>query len=51
MHTIEVPCLCDDIEQCLMERYVSDVRILELELAELKAELIRRGDGERWPTP
>lgn len=29
MHEVYVLCACNDIEQCTMERYVSDVRILE----------------------
>lgn len=26
-HEVTVPCNCEDIEHCVMERYVSDVRI------------------------
>lgn len=32
MHEVLVPCRCDDIEHCIMERYISDVRILIAEL-------------------
>jgi hypothetical protein len=33
-HEVQVLCSCDDIEQCRMELYVSDVRILKAELEE-----------------
>jgi len=35
-HEVYVLCSCNDIEQCRMERYVSDVRILVEELRALK---------------
>lgn len=44
-HLIEVACLCDDIEYCSMERYISDVRIL---LAEINATL-DNFDAEHHP--
>jgi hypothetical protein len=31
-HEVSVPCNCGDIEHCRLERYISDVRILEREL-------------------
>lgn len=37
-HEVYVLCNCDDVENCRMELYVSDVRILEQELRRLKAE-------------
>lgn len=39
-HIIEVFCSCDDIERCVMEKYISDVRIL---LAEVD---VRRDQAE-----
>lgn len=38
-HFVEVPCSCENIEQCVTELYISDVRILiaALETAEESA--------------
>ena len=41
MHEVTVPCVCGDVENCLTERYISDVRIAQAELAALYGALKR----------
>lgn len=40
-HEVRVLCLCEDIEMCRTEIYVSDVRIALRELAAAKARIER----------
>lgn len=40
-HEVHVLCGCDDIEACVMELYVSDVRILQAELERVRADAER----------
>lgn len=44
-HEVAVLCLCDDIETCETERYVSDVRLALRELQRLKTAI-----EEAWVT-
>lgn len=45
-HEVQVLCSCDDIEQCRMEVYVSDVRLLIAELEQARATLDLEGTAE-----
>lgn len=38
-HTVEVACQCEDIEDCVLEKYISDVRILAAEYQRLRNRL------------
>jgi hypothetical protein len=42
-HTVEASCSCPDVENCRMERYLSDIRLLELELSVARLALLRAG--------
>jgi hypothetical protein len=35
-HEVSIMCLCGDIENCRMERYIADVRIAYAEIEQLK---------------
>lgn len=40
VHTVEMFCLCENgVEDCVLERYVSDVRMATAELSRLRARL------------
>jgi hypothetical protein len=41
-HLVEVACSCNDIEHCLTEKYIADIRIL---LAELETQHGRHSAG------
>lgn len=38
-HTVEVWCVCKDLEQCMFEKYISDIRILQSENIRLRNRL------------
>lgn len=40
-HEVRVLCICEDIEHCRTEKYVSDVRLLQRELEATQARLTR----------
>lgn len=47
-HEVMVLCSCDNIEQCSLELYVSDVRIAVAELEDLRA--LRQTVERVWGT-
>jgi hypothetical protein len=38
-HEVHVLCNCDDVENCIIERYVSDVRIAYKEIQRLSEDV------------
>lgn len=41
-HEVSVLCACEDVEDCEMERYISDVRMAYAEIERLTAEMWAR---------
>jgi hypothetical protein len=39
-HEVTVPCDCEDIEHCDMERYIADIRIAFAEIERLSRETV-----------
>jgi hypothetical protein len=46
IHEVYLLCRCDDIEQCVTERYIADVRIARTEIDDLRASL-NKAQGEQ----